>query len=262
MILSHRVSLNGTQMDSLDDSIIIQSVEENTPKYTISGVNIGTAGQRMTQQRRDTLDLVVKFAIRLRKDNMAARDLVFDKIVKWALPGGTLMLNTKTNKCLNVVCVSPPGQMDPRKWDTEYQITFRAFGVPYWEQVTPSTQTVTASSGTYTLANNGTANSPLEVQFKNTGSATINLVTVRSGGRTIRLESLGLAAGETFKLYYQNGLQKLTITNAAGTTERSVMAKRTDTSADDIWLAPGNNSIAFTASASGALTLSCRGRFA
>ena len=43
---------------------------------------------------------------------------------------------------------------------------------------------------------------------------------------------------------------------------RSVMAKRSDASADDLFADPGNNGFSFSAQRACRLTVSCRGRFA
>lgn len=72
MILSRRIALGGVQLDQVDGSIIIQSIDEAAGKETISAVNRGSGnGQRITGRRRDTLDVTVRFSINKRTDNLS-----------------------------------------------------------------------------------------------------------------------------------------------------------------------------------------------
>ena len=129
MVLKHRVALNGTQLDSLDNRILIQSVDEAAGKDTITAVSLGGAdGQRITGKRRDTLDVTVKFSINER--NMEARSTLLDTINAWAYGGGTLTLNNRTNKNLTVELVQAPGGGDQFKWTSEYTLVFRAYVEP------------------------------------------------------------------------------------------------------------------------------------
>ena len=54
MILSHRAALNEVQLDSLDDRILVQGVDEAAGKDQIASVSLfGGVGQRITNRHRD-----------------------------------------------------------------------------------------------------------------------------------------------------------------------------------------------------------------
>ena len=69
MQLKHRVALDGIELDSIDDRIMIQKVETADGKESVSTVDLfGVgSGSRVTSIHRSTLDVTVKFTIRLRK---------------------------------------------------------------------------------------------------------------------------------------------------------------------------------------------------
>ena len=71
MILKRRVALNGAQLDSLDERIIISGIDEAAGKENITAVASANAnGQRFLQKRRDTLDVTVKFVLNIKNSDM------------------------------------------------------------------------------------------------------------------------------------------------------------------------------------------------
>ena len=64
MILSKRVALGGVELDELDDSIVIRSVDPGVPHESTGTENrAGGFGSRLTMQHWDSLDVTVAFAI-------------------------------------------------------------------------------------------------------------------------------------------------------------------------------------------------------
>ena len=91
MILSHRVALNGVQLDSVDHRILVQGVDESAGKDQLSAVSVfGGVGQRVTNRHRDYLDVTVRFSLKIKKNDMQARSDVFERVNAWAAPGGWL----------------------------------------------------------------------------------------------------------------------------------------------------------------------------
>lgn len=265
MILSRRVALNGVQLDGIDNRILIQGIRPSAGKEQISAVSIyGGTGQRVTGQHRDTLDVSVIFSMRIRKTDLAARSELFEKVCGWAASaanGGWLTLNYKQNRRLRVRCAQLPDEGDLREWTNRYTIVFRAYSVPYWQQITPETLTVTgASSATQTFTVPGTTQSVLGLEFLNTSSSTCDTFSITAGSSTFSLTDLGLAAGETLVVdHTADGILRIRI---HGSSWRSVMAKRTAESSDDLYVNPGEISVSMTAQRAGTLTISCAGRFA
>ena len=74
MILSRRVALGGVQLDQQDASIVIRSIDTGVPHESLDAVNrMGGAGQRLTSQHWETLDVSVRVAIDVPKKNLSKR---------------------------------------------------------------------------------------------------------------------------------------------------------------------------------------------
>ena len=148
MITRHRVSLNGIQLDQVDSRIVIQNVSENAGKEQVTATaRAGRWGQRMTQRRRDFLDVTVTFGIDVKKRGMQTRETILEAVNAWAKDGGLLRLNYRENRRLRVVQVDPPGAGDPWNWTGTYNLTFRAYASPWWEEDTEYA-TCTVEAGT------------------------------------------------------------------------------------------------------------------
>lgn len=253
MILSRRVSLGGVQLDSLDNSIVIKSVDPGVPHESVNAVNrMGGFGQRMTRHHWETLEVSVKFAIDLPKTQMIARRAVFDKIIKWAIGGGWLTTNQMNGKRMYAEKAVIPSGGDMREWVSEYTIIFRAYGVPFWQDAT-ATEDV---SGVLTVP--GILRTVCDAEVANGGSSTIDSLTVTAGSSTMEFSSLGLAAGETLKIGHGNdGVLWIRIYN--NNIYRSVLDKRTGGSADDLYVEPGTRMVS---ASSGTASFSCYGRYA
>ena len=120
-------------------------------------------------------------------------------------------------------------------------MTFRAYDIPEWIKVLAVQQNgATSTANTFLCNNPGEMPTKLEIEFSNTSGSTCNTVTVTSEGQKIRLTSLGLASGESLYISYDTrDIQSIKIKNGSG-VYRSVLAKRTVDSVDDIWMPPGD----------------------
>ena len=238
MQLAHRVALNDAQLDDIDSRIVISGIQEAAGKEQIQAAGFGARdGQRITQRRRDTLDVVVKFKIDLYKRQMAAREEILEAVNAWAMAGGWLTVNYKPDRRLRVKCVQPATVGDPWAWTGEYSITFRAYGVPYWQDVNAGSVTFRGNAGTLTV--NGTAKTAAECEFGNTSGGTINAVTITCGASKMIFGSLGLQSGEVLVIDHNTeGLLRIRIRGVTG-PYRSAMAARTAGSDDELWVNPG-----------------------
>ena len=267
MQLKHRVALDGVELDSIDYRIMIQKIEVADGKENISTVSLfGGSGSRVTNIHRDCLDITVKFTIRLRKTEMAAREEILEKVNAWAFAGGWLTTNYKENRKIKVFRAQAAGAGDPWNWTKEYAIVFRACGVPYFQEKNAETAMFTnVSSKNITFGVNGSEKSVLDVQFKNTSGSTINSFTISTGEASMTFSSLGLANGETLVIDHHDtgkkNILRIRIRSTAG-VYRSAMAKRTSGSGNELTISPGTHTVAMTAGGAGTITVSCNGRFA
>lgn len=256
MILSRRAALNGVQLDEIHEAIVIRGIDQGTAKESLAAVSrMGGWGQRMTNQHFDMLDVTVSYAIDVPKTDLALRREIVDAVNRWALGKGWLTVNWMDERQMFVDHVIIPNAGDLWNWTDEYTITFRAYGIPFWQDVNESkVRSGTAARGRVTLTAGGNVNTPLDVSFQNMSGMTINTFTVSTGGRSISLTSLGLGGSQTLNISHgTDGLLKMMI----GST--SVYEKYSG--ADDLILVPGNNRIDFSAARAGILTASCVGRW-
>lgn len=259
MQLLHRVALNGVQLDEVDDRIIIKGIEEAAGKETISAVSPAFGcGQRVTNRHRDTLDVVVKFALNLRTTEMLERSTVFEAVNKWAYNGGILTVNYKENRRLRVVCAQCPGAGDQYERTTVYSITFRAYAVPYWEEDTPRTAaTGISSAASCSLDIGGSAETVADVTLYNKSGMTINNATINAAGKAMTFTGLNMGGGDALTISHTNdGLVQIRVSG------RSVYANRTTGSANDFTVSPGVRSFSFGADRACQMSVSVRGRFA
>ena len=108
MKLTRRVALNGKQLDTVDDRIVISSVEPGDGRENITAVDAASGyGQRVTGNRRSTLDMVVKFRIQehgRNKDGLQSRAEVLEKVNAWAAAGGVLTVDATDLKIVGQGC--------------------------------------------------------------------------------------------------------------------------------------------------------------
>ena len=259
MVLKRRVALGGVQLDGVDDRILITGIDEAAGKDTISAVSLGgISGQRITNRRRDTLDITVKFAMKIRNNDMAARSTLLDKVNAWAKPGGWLTVGHRSGKWIHVVLAQAPGGGDQYDWANDYTIVFRAYEVPFWEDVTATTAVMTTDdSGTGSITMDCSADTVADVTVTNASGSSIDTVSVMIGSRTMSFTSLGLANGSSLVIDHVHADGIYAVRARIG--ETSVMSKKTG--ADELILTPGVNAISWTAGGDVAVTVSAKGRY-
>lgn len=270
MILSRRVALNGVQLDEVNEAIAIRSVEPADGKETISATGAAAGyGQRVTGYRRDTVDMVVKFAIDIRKDDLAGRAAVLEAVNAWAAAaaperGGAYMtVNYKPERRLFVKLAQAPGEGSLWDWTKDFTITFRAYEIPYWED--ESQRNVRIGSGSSTGSGSfqvdGSVKTPIEAELLNRSGMVINSATVSVGGKSMAFSSMALAANEALVIDHTNdGLLRIRIRSAGG-SYRSAMDKRSSASADDFPVLPGIVSASYVAQRACRMTLFWRCRY-
>ena len=265
MILAHRAALNGLQLDSVDSRIIIQSIREEDGREVTNTVGIPGAGSRVTSEHRDSLDVIIRFAIRARKREMITRETVIEAVNAWAAGGGWLTLGHKPGRRLRVVLAQAPGSKDPWTLTEDYALTFRAYAVPYWQEENPAImQRKNTNSATFTLGVNGSVKSVCEASFHNTSGSTVNTFSVDTGESAMSFSGLGIANGETLEIDHEDTGRRFILRariKSAGGVYRSVLDRRSAASDDDLYVTPGNHSVVMTAGGTGTMQLMCAGRF-
>lgn len=267
MITRRRASLGGVQLDEIDERIIIQGIEPQAGKDNIGTVSLwGADGSRVTGRHRDYLEISVKFSLDIKRDAMAERSEVFEKIMAWAMAGGWLETSIKPERRIRVICTQLPAEGDPLEWTNRYSITFGAYGVPYWQDATANQVRKSGfSSGTVSFSIGGNMPTVMEAQFKNESGAQISNFLIQTGTKKIDLRTISLKNAETLVIDHDDSgdrfVLRIRIVDRNG-EYRSVLNKRTAESSDDLILSPGIASVKVTTDRAGTLTLSSAGRYA
>lgn len=263
MILSRRVSLGNVHLDEIDDAVVIRGVDTGVAHENVNAVNrMGGFGQRMTQQHWEALEVGVTFAIDVNKRDLARRREVFDKVMAWASQKAWLRTTSQPGKRMRVDKTIFPSAGDLRDWTNEYTITFRAYGVPFWQEVSPAGMEVESiREGGITFEVGGTVPTVADVTAQNISGQTINTMTITVGGNSFIFEKLALAGGETlFISHRSDGVLQLRAGTEGNT--RSVFSLRTPASADDLVCGPGTVSVDIVSQRAVRLTVTAAGRFA
>ena len=258
MQLKRRVALGGVQLDSLDNRILVTGIDEAAGKESISAVSMGYgSGQRITNQHRDTLDITVRFAMNIKNDDMAARSQLLDTVNNWARAGGWLTVGHRSGKQLNVVLAQAPGGGDQFNWGNDFTLVFRAYAVPYWEDVTATETTMEGDAGSMPFTVPGSAETVADFAITNTSGSTIDSIELSSAGNIIKFTDLGLANNATLTIDHIRTAGVYAMRARIG--EDSVMIKKGGS--DELILKPGSNSISWDADGDISMVVSAKGRY-
>ena len=265
MILKRRVSLGGKQLDEIDDRIIITGIDEAAGKDSVSASGMSAAnGQRITNKKRDTLDVTVKFALNIKNTNMAARSELLEAVNAWAAGGGWLRVGHRPGRRLLVTLVQAPGAGDMFNWTNEFSMVFRAYSVPYWMDNSETTMTgsVTAGGIIY-MTVPGSAYTVLDISVENRSGKSFNNLIIKAvtSPKTLTMQYANLALGgsQTLTISHLHTQELFVIQNKIGST--SVLKARTPASADDFVVSPGNLNVQWAADRAVRVTVKCRGRY-
>lgn len=256
MILSRRVTLGGVQLDELHEAIVIQSIDPGIPNETVSASDkMGGFGQRITGQHWNMLESSVTFAINVPKREMILRNEILDLVKAWAKAKQWLIFSNMPDRQMYVDKVVLPGPGDLWEWTHEYTITFRAYNVPFWQQITPNiTKVNSITNGSVPFEVGGTAPSVLDIAFRNISGKVIQNFAVTAAGKTITLNDVNIGANETLRISHgTDGLLRILSGN------RNVYSLYRGS--DDLAVNPGSVTVKITATRAGELTVTNTGRF-
>jgi hypothetical protein len=256
MILSRRVAVGGVQLDEISPWIVIRSVDHGVPKETISAVSqMGGSGQRITSAHWETMDVSVSYAIDLPKKRLEERRQIFEAVNTWASRGGWLTFSWMPNRRFWVDRVEIPSTGDLWNWTESMTLTFKAYNVPFWQDVTAAASSAKlVTDGSVVLDVPGNVQTVLDAEFVNKSGQTINKLTLTVGSQKIAFTNLGLGGSESMVISHgTDGLLRIT---AGG---RSVLSRRTGS--DDLFVNPGTNTVIIKAERAGDLSVSAFGRY-
>lgn len=255
------VSLNGVELGSLAEELLVLGVEERAPTMAHTTLPRGTRdGQWVTGGARSYLEVAVSFAIRSRRDRVL-RAQTLERVNAWAMGGGLLRAGHRPGRRLRVVCDTLPAAGNAAQWTTEYEITFRAYEVPYWESDAEQVITLSAAQWTGELERIGTEAAPMRFSARNAGEDEVDALTVTAGETRMEFSGLALAQGEALEVYEDDaGLLCIFITGTDSVRETS--ACRMAESDDRLLLTQARTPVTVYAAQELEWTLAHRGRYA
>ena len=268
MQLSRRISLNGVQLDELDDRILISEVYEMPPdrQRTAASVYDGTEdsiGSMVTSQHRNSKKIRCKFRLNIKRKGMEDRAKLLDKINGWALGAGVLMIGARPAQKMTVGCQQEAEIGDLRDWTREYTLIFEADEKPYWENIeTDIGRSRTAAEGSASVDVGGTLPNVLDIEISNESGKTIDKITITEGGYKFEFKELGMAANEKLIIDHdEKQVIRIRLRSSAG-EYRSALISRTVKSDNELRVKPGTVTVNYTADRAVILTAKCRGRSA
>ena len=266
MKLQRRVKLGDVWLDEVDDRIVISSVEPADGRENISATETAAGfGQRVTRKKRTTLDLVIKFRMLEHGRNVTGlmeRSQLLEKINAWAAPGGVLKLNYRPGRRLNVILVQAPGEGSLWDYTKEFQMTFRAYTIPYWEDNSATSEAIggNVNKKSKAITIEGSAPTQCNVELENKSGAKIDRVKkVYVGGNEMVFSSgIALMGNETLVIDHRDGLVRCRIRDSGG-SYRNVMKYRTG--ANDFTVEPGSVTCGYETDRACLMTVSWRSRY-
>lgn len=261
MITRYSVWINNKGLRDIDESIYITDIREKEPKQNVqTAARAWGDGLRLLRLQRESLSVVVRFAIRER-DPARRRDICA-RIRAWAQEGW-LTTSDRPGQRLYVVCEKLPTVDSALRWTRDIELTFTAYDVPYWESTTQAKATVTANvkndegqyNGLTSIRVTGDVPCPLDAVITANG-ATDYIRVYLADDHFITFNGLGMKKGDVLTISHDHrGILSMKL----GST--SVMNKRTAKSYDDLMIPPNKSfAIRLRADAVCTATFTARGR--
>lgn len=202
MISRYRVSLDGVQMDSLDENLLILDV--NYSKVNKSVQQFSTAnldGYDIHDIDYDRQAVTVTFELRIY--DIAQRNAIVQKINKWASSEHVLRTNDRKNQSLTVVCEEEAVIGSVKNWLDPMTIVFVSKQNPFWVSDTAKTVTMSGKNAKSTLKMDGNIKSSLiSVNITTVDAVTSLKLTV--GDTNLEFKKLSVAKNKSIVIDYVN----------------------------------------------------------
>ena len=251
MTSRYAATLNDVSLASLDSSILLLDIQYQPVDLQDSTINIAKRhGARLVDRSYGVSSVRILFEIH--KYGINDRQEVCGKVQKWAKNGGVLEVNDRSGQYLQCICTEFPVISSAKNWTDPVSITFTAFDVPFWQEKTAVTATLTGTSDTEYVSVPGSVDGAL-VEADITANASLSSVTLTVNGRDLILSGLSASANDVIKITYDaNAIQSIKLGNT------SLMDKRTGV--DDLLAKCGETNVfEIEASASVSVVFKVRG---
>lgn len=236
MMTRYEAWLDKKSLSAVDPSVYILDIAYGSPRFAIDTADKpGRNGQHVTGMNARNSSVVITFEIR--EQDTERRQEVCRRVQAWAMGGGVLTTRDRRGQRLCVICEDPAAISSALKWTQPLKITLTAYEQPFWEDEYPRSASVSGTNATKSLYVPGIgAQTRAEASVKNLSGGTIDALTLKAGGTTFDFVGLGLGAGETLEVGYdENDLLTIRVGDV------SKMSCRTAESDDDLMLTTGKS---------------------
>ena len=251
MISRYEAVLNGKPLSAISADILILDIA-----YLPAEINFSLYrgakrhGNRVYREYVDHRDVIITFAIRAY--GVQERQAICNAVQRWAKNGGILQTNDHEGQRLRCVLNSPPTIQSALRWTDPISMTFRAYSLPFWEDLIPTTLSLSGTSGNGNLYVPGSADGGF-FEAEAVPGETLTTLNLTANGKTLSLTGISVESGTAVRITYD---ENMIMSIMAGST--SLLNKRSG--ADDLPLKSGeNNSLSFSANVSCSVTFKGRG---
>ena len=251
---------------ALPSGIIIREVHEDAPTMEIlNGERPGRAGQLMLGRKRQSLKVTLECVI-TEIFNLRTRAEKAQALAQWA-NGSMLTLSNHYQQRLNGYLSAVPSLGEVRDYNSPLRVEFTADVIPYWENATEYTKSISLQNGISSFTVPGTAPTPVRLEITPTGG-TMTDFSFQVAPTQADLDSakaqkitLGNMTVSTSQTIYIDRDERDSLYIKVGSA--GAMSKRTPESADDLIAIPAATStyIKWTANTAHSTTMRVRGRW-
>lgn len=223
------VALDGVSLESVSPYVRVFDVIELLPaRTTTTRERLGVPGSIITRDHFASRQVRVQFALLTSDDTQ--RTAALSDIAGWAMSGEYLTIRDRPGQQLKVVCTATPVTMSKRKYTELCELTFTAFGLPFWEDAaernadiavfasTPRESTVYPNSGSVKMTPLSLSIKPLE--------ETLTTARIAVNGAEMAFSGLAVPPDSILTIAYPDGYLVAKYTDADG-NEVHCLANRT-----------------------------------
>ena len=192
MIGRYRISLNGVEMDSLDEeSLLILDI--GYPVASATPMTNRTANLDGYDYDTPYLEKqLVSVTFELHAYDTAQRNALCQLVNNWASAGGVLRTSDRAGQQLrNVRCEQFASIESSRNWTDPLTLVFATTYNPYWQSEEVKTLTLAGTYATGSFSVDGNVSDSL-ININITANADVNALQVNVGDKTLKLTGLSL----------------------------------------------------------------------
>ena len=232
MISRYGVFLNNIALNDIHGNLYVADIQY--PGAAINNTKTVFAkrqGALLSRRYKERETVVILFLLEIY--NTAERQYAVQDVQDWAKNGGVLETSDRPNQILRVICESYPSILSALKWKDTLSITFSAYSLPYWQDKSATTVSVTNNTETARVPGNvAECGAPVDVTATLTASASSLVLGV--GSKEITLSGLNFDSGDVVRVYHDDNMFLHITRNGS-----SILDKRSG--ADDLAAVCGEN---------------------